>query len=180
VFVPSKYFLSAKDEKARYDLHQNNTSNKGYKQFLMQLLKPMLQYLKPGDKGLDFGSGPEPVLEDLFKVHDFNVKLYDPFYANNPQVLNREYNFISATEVAEHLYYPARVFQQLHKMLSSSGVMGLMTKFLPAKDAFSSWWYKNDPTHVCFYSEATFDWIAQELILDVEYCEGDVIIFRKK
>ncbi len=29
-------FLSAEDEKARYDLHQNNPNDEGYKQFLLQ------------------------------------------------------------------------------------------------------------------------------------------------
>lgn len=180
VFVPSMYFLSAKDEKERYDQHENLKNDEGYRQFLLQLVTPMLDYLKPGDLGLDFGSGPEPVLAALFNLYHFNVKLYDPFYANVPKVLQGQYNFISATEVVEHLYYPAQVFQQLIGILNPRGVMGLMTNFLPAKDAFSGWWYKNDPTHVCFYSEATFCWIAEKWKLNIEYSNGDVIILRKK
>lgn len=179
VFVPSTYFLSAKEEKARYDLHENDKKNDGYKQFLMQLVTPMLRYLKPGDLGLDFGSGPEPELGALFNLYDFNVELYDHFYANTSQVLNQQYNFITAAEVVEHLHHPAQVFQLLIGLLNPHGVLGLMTNFLPNKDAFSSWWYKNDPTHVCFYSEATFAWIAEKWKLHIEYCKGDVIIFRK-
>lgn len=180
VFVPPSYFLSAKDEKARYDLHQNNPNDEGYTQFLLQLATPMFSYLKPDDAGLDFGSGPEPALAGLFNLYDFNVELYDPFYANTPQVLNRKYNFITATEVAEHLHHPAQVFQQLVEMLCPHGLLGVMTKPQPPKNAFSGWWYKNDPTHVCFYSEKTFCWMAEKWKLHIEYSKGDVIIFRKK
>jgi len=180
VFVPSGYFLLEKEEKVRYDLHQNNGADEGYKQFLTQLLTPMLNYLKPDDEGLDFGSGPEPALAALFGSHNFNVRLYDPFYANFPQVLNLKYNFITASEVVEHLHFPAKIFEQIIQMLHPQGVFGIMTKALPPKASFTNWWYKNDLTHVCFYSEATFQWIAKKWKLNVEYHKGDVIVFRKE
>lgn len=180
VFVPPVYFLTEAEEKARYDLHQNNPNDKGYQEFLMQLVSPMLKFVKPGDSGLDFGSGPEPALAALFRSNDFNVELFDPFYANGTRLLERQYNFITATEVVEHLHHPAAVMEQLFGMLNPRGVLGIMTKPLPAKEAFSGWWYKNDPTHVCFYSEATFRWIAERWKLQIEYREGDVIIFRKE
>jgi hypothetical protein len=179
VFVPPKYLLSAQDEKTRYDLHENNSNNEGYKQFLLQLVTPMLDFLEPGDKGLDFGCGPEPVLESLFDSDQFKIDLYDPFYANKPEVLAEKYNFITSTEVVEHLYYPAQVFQHLVEMLCKNGTLGLMTKPLPDKATFSTWWYKNDLTHVCFYSEATFAWIADKWQLNIEYRKGDVVIYRK-
>ena len=180
VFVPSNYFLSENDEKARYNLHQNNSNDDGYKQFLSQLLTPMLSHLKSGDEGLDFGSGPEPALAELFRSHQFHVTLYDPFFANTPQVLNRQYNFITASEVIEHLYNPAVVFEQLSQMLNTGGVLGVMTKTQVPKPNFPGWWYKNDPTHVCFYSEATFAWIQQKWKLNIEYRKGDVTIFSKQ
>ncbi|XUO83513.1 hypothetical protein RVM27_13965 [Halomonas sp. KM007] len=39
--------------------------------------------------------------------------------------------------------------------------------------------YINDPTHVCFFSEATFRWWAAEQGLTVEFTGNDVVIFRK-
>jgi len=148
VFVAPQYFLSAKEEKARYDQHHNNPNDEGYKQFLLQLAAPMLSYLEPGNAGLDFGSGPNPALALLFRSHNYNITLYDPFFANTPQVLNRQYNFITACEVVEHLYHPAAIFEQLVEMLSPHGILGIMTKAQPPKDDFSNWWYKNDLTHV--------------------------------
>ena len=35
--------------------------------------------LKPGDYGLDFGCGPEP-LAAMLSEHGFSVALYDPFF----------------------------------------------------------------------------------------------------
>lgn len=180
VFVSPEYYLTAKNEKARYDLHQNNPNDEGYKQFLSQLVLPMLTYLKAGDFGLDFGSGPEPALATLFRSHNYSIKLYDPFYVKNPELLDGQYNFITATEVVEHLHHPATVFNKLVEMLSSKGILGIMTKTLPSQKTFSSWWYKNDFTHVCFYSDTTFGWIAKKWKLEIEYQQGDVMIFRKQ
>lgn len=180
VFVPSDYFLSAKDEKARYDLHQNSADNEGYVSFLSQLVRPMINYLHPKDTGLDFGSGPEPALASLFRDNGFNVRTYDPFYANTLDVLQDNYSFITATEVVEHLHHPSIVMEQLVGMLNPDGLLGIMTKSLPAKTTFRSWWYKNDLTHVCFFSEKTFRWIAEHWKLKIEYKSGDVIIFRKE
>jgi len=37
-----------------------------------------------------------------------------------------------------------------------------MTNTLTTDDAFDSWYYRRDPTHVCFYSEVTFKVIAEQ------------------
>lgn len=179
VFVPANYYLSAEDEKARYNLHFNNPNDDGYKQFLMQLAAPMFERLKPDAAGLDFGSGPEPALAALFRARNFNTTLFDPFFANNQQVLKQQYNYITSSEVVEHLHAPAQVFSQLVQLLTSGGILGVMTKMQVSKTAFANWWYKNDPTHVCFYSDKTFHWITKKWKLHIEYCKGDVTIFRK-
>ena len=62
VFVPSLYLLSSEQEKAEYDLHENNIYDEGYRRFLYRLSDPLLKKLKPGQRGLDFGCGPEPAL----------------------------------------------------------------------------------------------------------------------
>jgi hypothetical protein len=54
-----------------------------------------------------------------------------------------------------------------------------MTKRVTSQQAFARWHYINDPTHVCFFSEATFRWWAAEQGLTVEFTGNDVVIFRK-
>ncbi|MFH1965250.1 MAG: hypothetical protein ABIJ42_06865, partial [Acidobacteriota bacterium] len=62
VFVPPEYHVSADEEKERYDLHLNDPGDQGYRDFLRELFLPVRNCLRNGDRGLDFGSGPVPVL----------------------------------------------------------------------------------------------------------------------
>jgi hypothetical protein len=54
-----------------------------------------------------------------------------------------------------------------------------MTKLAPDKNAFSCWHYKNDPTHVCFFSQPTFQWLAIQWDADIIFAEKDVVLFHK-
>jgi hypothetical protein len=58
--------------------------------------------------------------------------------------------------------------------------MGVMTKRVLSKTRFDSWHYKNDPTHVCFFSESTFEFLAQKSQLTVEFPTADIAVFRKQ
>ena len=82
VFVPFEFHLSPEAEKERYDLHQNSEDDDDYRNFLSLLLKPLLSKLPRGAQGLNFGSGPEPVLSLMLMEKGFSVKNYDPFYAH--------------------------------------------------------------------------------------------------
>ena len=42
-------------EKARYDTHNNNPDDAGYRQFQMRLIRHMLPLLDVGARGLDYG-----------------------------------------------------------------------------------------------------------------------------
>jgi hypothetical protein len=66
VFVPPGQFLSAEDEKKRYDLHRNSPDDPGYRQYLGRLFTLMQHCLAPRSSGLDFRSGPEPTLSLMF------------------------------------------------------------------------------------------------------------------
>ena len=54
-----------------------------------------------------------------------------------------------------------------------------MTARVDEVDDFNSWYYKEDPTHVCFYSRATFDWLAARDRLAVEYFGESVVLMRR-
>jgi hypothetical protein len=55
-----------------------------------------------------------------------------------------------------------------------------MTKQVIDKEAFSCWHYTQDPTHVCFFSLATFQWLAALWQGELQAIGSDVIIFRKQ
>ena len=179
VFVPSRQFLSAADEKKRYDLHQNSPENQNYCRFLSRLFIPLQKNLTPGSHGLDFGSGPEPTLSRMFEEAGHTMTLFDYFYEPDPAVLELQYDFITATEVVEHLHDPKKDLGRLWTCLKQGGWLGIMTNLAVHQNTFPQWYYKNDPTHVCFFSRATFVWLAFQWEANAVFADNDVVLFRK-
>jgi len=179
VFVPAAQFLTLADEKARYDLHQNTPDDPDYCRFLGRLVDPMATLLPRNSSGLDFGCGPGPALSKLFQEHGHHVINYDPLYANDESVFDQQYDFICATEVVEHLHHPGKELDRLWQCLKPGGILGIMTKRVIDADAFANWHYKNDDTHVCFFHEATFKWLANQWGADLSVVSDDVVIIHK-
>ncbi len=179
VFVPKQFHLGPEQEKAQYDLHENIANDSGYRQFLSRLTEPLLERLPPESLGLDFGCGPGPCLSVMLEEQGHGMALYDLFYANDPTLLESEYDFITATEVVEHLSQPLMELQRLWGLLKPGGYLGLMTKLVASAEKFAHWHYKNDPTHISFFSRQSFDYLGQQWGCSPVFIGADVIIFRK-
>lgn len=179
VFVPAKYHLSPRDEKAEYDHHENHPEDLGYRRFLSRVSVPLLARLKTESSGLDFGCGPGPTLSVMLEEYGHQLALYDKFYATDASVLAKTYDFISATEVVEHLAAPGDILHQLWSMLAVGGTLALMTKLVIDKERFQTWHYKNDQTHITFFSTTTFAWLAHVLGARLEFVDRDVIFLTK-
>ena len=160
VFVPSAQHLSGGAEKAYYDLHDNQSDDPRYRRFLDRLFAPLNLRLAPHARGLDFGCGPGPTLSKMFQDAGHAVALYDPFYAPDKSVLSVTYDFITLSEVAEHLAEPGKVLDGLWAGLAPGGWLGIMTKRVRSHAAFKTWHYIHDPTHISYFSEPTFHWMA--------------------
>ncbi|MCA9034404.1 MAG: class I SAM-dependent methyltransferase [Planctomycetaceae bacterium] len=182
VHVPKRFFLSADEEFRIYELHENDIFDPGYRGFLNRLFQPIAERTAPDACGLDFGCGPGPALATMFRERGNTMDVFDPFYANHPHVLQRKFDFVTSTEVLEHLHHPWREIQQLWNCVRPGGVMGIMTKRIPkeACDRFSDWFYTIDPTHVAFYADRTFEWLAGKLNGTLELLRSDVAVIRKK
>ena len=190
IFVPPEYHLSPEDEKAEYDKHENNVFDPGYRKFLNKITTPLQERIKPDARGLDFGCGPGPALALIFREAGYRIDTFDVFYDPRPELLDpvqrmKYYDFITATEVFEHLARPARELERLLALLKDGGILGIMTKSAldpddaDSRDAFARWHYIRDPTHISFFSRQTFRRLAQELNLGLEFVEKDVIFFHK-
>lgn len=179
VFVPTEYFLTPEEEKAQYDLHENDPDDPRYRKFLSRLAEPLLGKLSPNSLGLDFGCGPGPTLSVMLEEAGQQVALYDPFYKPNLKVLEASYDFITATEVLEHLRQPRRDLDALWDCLRPGGWLGVMTKRATDQKAFNQWHYKQDPTHICFWSRDTFLWLAGHWGANLELVEPDVALIQK-
>jgi len=180
IFVDPEDFLSADEEKGRYDLHQNSPEDPEYRRFLNRLFDPLKDRISAGSQGLDFGSGPGPTLSVMFEESGYPMEIYDHFYAMKPEVLERKYDFITATEVLEHLHEPQIELEKLWKCLHPGGHLGIMTKLALDEERFSRWHYKSDPTHVSFFSKSTFEWLAKQWQADLTFEDKDVILLKKQ
>jgi len=179
VFVPDAYRLDAVAEKRVYDQHENDPADRGYREFLSRLYAPMIERVPEGTEGLDFGAGPGPTLSVMFEEVGRKMRIYDAFYAPRATVLERTYDFITASEVVEHLYRPGEEFGRLWACLRPGGWLGVMTQWLPPEPEFAAWHYKNDPTHVCFYNQATFAWITRYFGARLEFAGEGVALMQK-
>ncbi len=144
----------------QYRLHRNEVDDAGYRAFLSRVADPLLARLAPGLSGLDYGCGPGPALATMLIEAGHRMAVFDPLFFNEPALLKKPYDFITCTEVAEHFHRPAAEFARLNKLLMPGGWLAVMTCFQTDDAAFSRWHYRRDPTHVVFYREATFHWIA--------------------
>ena len=185
IHVPSKFFLSPAEEKAEYDLHENHPGDAGYRRFLGRLHGPLVERLPDRSHGLDFGCGPGPTLSVMLEEAGHHMAVYDPFYAPSSEVLEKTYDFVTASEVVEHLHHPKDELRRLWGLIRPGGWLGLMTKLAldrnPEQDleAFSRWHYKNDLTHVCFFSRQTLQWLGTQLNSPPLFMGSDVILFQK-
>lgn len=176
---PTSHLLSSQ-EKSVYAQHQNNPDDAGYRRFLGRLATPLAARLSPPPlSGLDFGSGPGPTLSVMLVEMGYTMAIYDPYFAAEAAVLEGQYDFVTCTEAIEHFYQPAKEWGLLLRLVKPGGWLGIMTKLVTDTDAFAHWYYKNDPTHVSFFSHETFCFLAQRDGLEVEFVGNDVILLRK-
>jgi len=178
-FLDKKHYIDKSSEKKRYLEHENTIEDEGYRTFLSKLANPLKDKIQLNAKGLDFGCGHGPALADMFKKDEYSIDLYDPFFFPNKEIFKKKYDFITCTETAEHFFNPKKEFDLINSLLNKGGWLGVMTSFLTTNEAFDSWYYRRDPTHVVFYAEETFGVIAQQRNWHCEIITKDVVLFNK-
>jgi hypothetical protein len=171
-------FLSFSEEKKRYALHRNSPHDEGYRNFLMQAVNPALGFLRRDMRGLDYGCGPGPALSVILKEKGFDCHDYDPFFF--PEIPPGKFDFIFATETAEHFFFPGKEFCRIKELLNFRGVLVVMTQRWITEEKFSTWHYARDFTHVAFYHSRTFDFMASAFGFEKLFDDGEkVVIFSK-
>ena len=177
IFVPDCFHLSPEDERARYRLHENTLSNEGYVGMFLQKIDLIKQYC-PGIRSvLDYGCGPEPVLAELMKRDGIDCDFYDPYFF--PEYPEKKYDLVISTEVFEHFRNGKAEIKKIKSLLAAGGFLAVMTLFHDNAGNFGEWWYKSDPTHICFFCMRTFDWIAEEFGFKVVYANKKNFIIMK-
>lgn len=178
IYVPKKHHISLEDEKKRYKLHENCKSDPKYIEFLNRIVPVIVERVKEGERGLDFGCGPSPVLPTSLEKYGIETEIYDPIFYNKEH-RESSWDFIVSTEVFEHLVEPDKVINQLWNAIKDSGYIFIMTRLYSDDLEFKSWYYKGDPTHIIFFTRETFLYIKEKLKCELEFHDKDIVILRK-
>jgi len=178
VFVKQSQLPGLATERAEYRLHHNDPNDQRYRAHLAKLTTPLVAGLPKSAKGLDFGCGPGPTISVMLGEQGYEVADYDPAFFADDVLLQRQYDFISCTEVVEHFHHPARDFALLAGLLKPGGRLGVMTQLRSDEIEFESWYYAREISHVAFYSTATMAWVGERFGWWVEMLGKDVVVFE--
>ena len=107
----------------------------------------------------------------------YTIHTFDPFFDNNPQVLDLNYDYIVSCEVMEHFHRPYQEFEKLKNMLKPAGALLLKTDLYTDDIDFHTWYYKSDETHVIFYHPVSLKWIRDAFNFRNLEIEGRHITF---
>ena len=131
---------------------------------------------------LDYGCGHNPVLPQILRNKESQISkidYYDLFFYPNLDV-TKKYSCIFSIEVFEHFRDVYKEIEQAFSYLEYGGYFVLSTGFLPDENKFASWWYIQDATHISFYSERTFEWLADKFSLKPIFSnKKNLVIFQK-
>lgn len=175
IFRNPHTLLPPEKERTRYEKHQNNPEDPGYRAFVSPLVEAITAHMPPESRGLDFGAGPGPVVPVMLAERGYRTVCYDPYFHDSPELLKTTYDFIFCCEVVEHFYTPATEFLRLFSLLNPGGSLFCMTHLYSSDIEFSSWYYKDDQTHVFFYRKKTFEYIARRFGFYAVTINGRVI-----
>ncbi len=178
LLLPESYLKPA-EEKARYSQHNNDIKDPRYQNFVSPITSHIIDNFPSNVIGLDYGCGTGPVAAIELRKQGFTVNLYDPFFEDHPEVLNRKYHFIICCEVMEHFHDPYGEFKLLSDLLLPGGKLYCKTSLYLKDMDFEKWYYKNDPTHVIFYTPQSLEWIRANLGFKDLNIDPKLIIFTK-
>ncbi|MFQ2917992.1 class I SAM-dependent methyltransferase [Aeromonas allosaccharophila] len=179
VWLDEADHLDEAAEKAVYDGHDNRVDDPRYRTFLMRAFGEVLSRVAIPASGLDFGCGPGPALVAMGREAGYQMAGYDKFYADFPELLTRQYDFITSTEVIEHIAEPRAALEQLWGCLKPGGVLVLQTQRVLSDERFKNWRYRHDPTHIVFFAEASFQVLAASWQAELSFPHADVAVLQK-
>ena len=175
----SQYYLSNQEEKERYLNHNNDINDVGYQKFTSPITQAIFKNQQKDHLGLDFGCGTGPIISKQLQDNGYRVILYDPFFAPNETYQDHRYDYIFSCEVFEHFHHPKQEIETLLSLLKPNGRLYIMTHIYKHQEDFTSWYYRNDPTHVFIYTEKTVHCIASTYQLELEVLTERLIIMKK-
>ena len=181
IFKSPECYQTLSVQKERYNLHENNENDEGYKAYFQRFLDFLLPQIGKPKSALDFGCGVTSLLSKMLESNGIPCDYYDPIYHPNSLDESKRYDLIVSTEVFEHLHQPREVFASLLNRLEIRGYLALQTQFHSNDiQAFKKWYYHQDPTHIVFFTAKTF-----RVLCELHKCqfvsdnEKNMVLIRK-
>ena len=147
---------------------------------------------KAGQRALDFGCGNGAFVKFLREkgVETFGI---DPIPVDNDMAScvyprledlpEKRFDVITALEVFEHLDRPSDTVSRLLSYLNEDGFIFLTTaltnRALTSIRCFPYWIYQKDPTHVGFFDQRTFEWMATRFNLEIHIFHHDFVVLDR-
>jgi hypothetical protein len=180
LFLEPSLRLELEQEQKRYQEHNNDLEDPKYVEYLKKTWDRVSDQLEPGSLVIDYGCGPTRGLQRLLQGQDLQVVSYDPiFYPTSVDVLKGNVDVIFCSEAIEHMYQPKSELERWQSLLKPEGLITLRTAFHKGSEGFREWWYKDDPTHIGFFSVKTFEWISKKYDLEILHMHSPYVSFRK-
>jgi SAM-dependent methyltransferase len=164
-------------ETLRYLDHSDDPHDPGHRAYLECRLAPLLTRLRPGARGLDYGSGRTSTLAMLLAERGIIVERFDPCFMPDERPLARTYEFVTCTEVVEHFHEPRRDLAIIARLLRPGSLLAFTTALAHDGTDFSTWWYARDETHVSFYRRETLAWIAERFGWELTEVSAGGVLF---
>ncbi len=157
IFKSPECYQDLTEQKVRYNLHENDENDEGYRAYFQRFLDFTLPLVGQPKTALDFGCGASSLLSTMLGNKGIECDYYDPIYHPNTLSHSKKYELIVSTEVFEHLHQPREVFKSLISRLEEGGYLAIQTQFHPNNvEKFKKWYYHQDPTHIVFFTAQTF------------------------
>ena len=181
IFKDPSVYQDLPTQKDRYDLHENEEENEGYRAYFKRFLDYVLPLVQKPESALDFGCGESSLLASMLEERGISCDYYDPIYHPKGLIDSKKYDIIVSTEVFEHLHQPRETFENLVDRLNPGGYLAIQTEFHPNEmTAFKNWYYPKDPTHIVFFTAKTFEVLSDLFKCRVIDDNGKNIVVMKK
>lgn len=153
-------------ERTRYEEHRN--SGRRYHDYLRDFaerrIAPLIE--RSGCRGslevVDYGSGPVAALTPVLRDLGLRVFGYDPFFGPFREPPSQSGDIVVLHEVVEHFGRPGSALSRAVAAMRHHGFLVVETQTRPRDAAaFARWTYRQDPTHVAFYTRRTFGYLAR-------------------
>lgn len=166
-------------ERQHYGRAQKKSKQKQLSQFILPLLDQISQQQTGKLNGLNFGRILDKKSQQTILNTGNLVNQYDPFFAADQSVLKQLYDFVCCYRVFEHFRHPHREWLLLNQLVKPGGWLAISTPLLTDKDHFTKWHYKNNPTHVSFYQQSTFEYLAFNSDFELLFASKDLVLMQK-